>query len=179
MSSYDGSNWRYRKGRRRGYMQRKLHGVVIALAIMGAVAIGSKVLDGTKDKLAWLSPAETKADGNSASFTICGDDRRINCVVDGDTFWFAGTKIRIADIDTPELSPARCSYEKTLGLQAKARLQALLNKGPFSLAPADRDTDKYGRKLRIVNRNGSSIGDVLISEGLARPWIGHRDPWCT
>jgi len=36
-----------------------------------------------------------------ARFTICGHARRIDCMVDGDTFWMAGTKIRIADIDTP------------------------------------------------------------------------------
>jgi endonuclease YncB( thermonuclease family) len=64
-------------------------------------------------------------------------------------------------------------------LKAKNRLQALLNAGPFTLASIDRDEDNYGRTLRVVQRDGVSIGDTLINEGLARPWIGHRDPWCT
>ncbi|UIJ82366.1 hypothetical protein [Rhizobium leguminosarum] len=47
-------------------------------------------------------------DSLSAAFSICGDSHRVNCVVDGDTVWFNGQKIRIVDIDTPELSPPRC-----------------------------------------------------------------------
>jgi endonuclease YncB( thermonuclease family) len=41
-------------------------------------------------------------------------------VVDGDTFWFRGEKIRIADIDTPELSPPRCERERERGLAANS-----------------------------------------------------------
>lgn len=91
--------------------------------------------------------------------------------VDGDTFWHQGEKIRIADIDTPELSPPRSARERQLGLAAKRRLHALLNAGW-------RDEDRYERKLRIVTRQGRSIGDILVSEGLARRWDGSRYPWC-
>lgn len=101
-------------------------------------------------------------------------------MVDGDTFRLDGMKIRIADIDTPELSPSRCDYEQELGERAKARLRDLLNAGPFTLRTADRDEDKYGRKLRTVhNADGSSIGLILIDEGLAREWDGARHPWCS
>ena len=41
----------------------------------------------------------------SARFTICGHAKRIDCMVDGDTARMAGTKIHIADIDTPETHP--------------------------------------------------------------------------
>lgn len=34
--------------------------------------------------------------------TICAGPIRANCVVDGDTFWFEGTKISVADIDAPD-----------------------------------------------------------------------------
>jgi len=43
---------------------------------------------------------------SSPQFAICGTVRR-TCVVDGDTFWLDGNKIRIADIDTPEISQPR------------------------------------------------------------------------
>ncbi|MBY3031210.1 thermonuclease family protein [Rhizobium leguminosarum] len=117
-------------------------------------------------------------DSLSAAFSICGDSHRTNCVVDGDTFWFEGEKIRIADIDTPELSPPRCEAERIKGEAAKSRLLALLNAGKFSLAAGFRDEDKYGRKLRTVSRAGNSLGDVLIGEGLARSWDGARHGWC-
>jgi micrococcal nuclease len=118
------------------------------------------------------------ADALSASFSICDAGAQTNCVVDGDTFRHQGEKIRITDIDTPELSPPRCAREKQLGEAAKRRLHALLNAGRFSLVADWRDEDRYGRKLRIVTRQGRSIGDILVSEGLARRWDGSRHPWC-
>ena len=98
-------------------------------------------------------------------------------VIDGDTFRYGGEKIRIADIDTPELR-GRCAYEKELAARATRRLAMLLAAGPFQLDPVERDEDRYGRKLRIVTRGGRSIGDQLVSEGLARTWSGRREPWC-
>ncbi|MDI7864146.1 thermonuclease family protein [Rhizobiaceae bacterium n13] len=114
----------------------------------------------------------------SGPFRKCGSVRH-TCVVDGDTFWLDGVKIRIADIDTPEVSEPRCASEARLGARATDRLVSLLNGGAFDLEPLpDRDEDRYGRKLRIVVRNGRSIGDILVSEGLARTWSGRREPWC-
>lgn len=113
-----------------------------------------------------------------AFFSLCGSAKRINCVVDGDTFWLAGEKIRIADIDTPELSPPRCKREEELGLRAKKQLQALLNGGSFELVAGGRDQDRYGRQLRTVMRDGQSIGDMLVARGLARHWDGGRHGWC-
>ncbi|CCM80108.1 nuclease [Rhizobium altiplani] len=92
----------------------------------------------------------------------------MNCVVDGDTFWFGGRKNRMADIDTPELSPPRCEGERIKGEAAKARLLTLLNAGKFSLSSGLRDENEHGRKLRNVTREGRSLGDHLIDEGLAR-----------
>jgi micrococcal nuclease len=55
----------------------------------------------------------------------------------------------------------------------------LLNAGPFSVVEyGSRDTDKYGRKLRDLTRGGKSLGSVLVSEGLAERWTGHRRDWC-
>jgi endonuclease YncB( thermonuclease family) len=58
-------------------------------------------------------------------------------------------------------------------------MQALLNAGPFTLTRIKRDVDKYGRKLRLVQRDGRSLGDTLVREGLARRYGGgKRSPWC-
>ncbi|WP_442966874.1 thermonuclease family protein [Rhizobium sp. C4] len=124
------------------------------------------------------SPETTASIARATRFTFCGGAGMVNCVVDGDTFRLSGDKIRIADIDTPELHPARCPYEQALGEAAKQRLLELLNAGPFDLKPIDRDTDRYGRKLRVVMRDGKSLGDVLVREGLARTWEGRRRGWC-
>lgn len=124
------------------------------------------------------SPETTGSIARPTRFSFCGGGGMVNCIVDGDTFRLGGDKIRIADIDTPELHPARCPYEQAMGEAAKQRLLELLNAGPFDLKPIDRDTDRYGRKLRIVMRGGKSLGNVLVAEGLARTWEGRRRGWC-
>lgn len=114
-----------------------------------------------------------------AQFSICNSASRITCVVDGDTIWLRSEKIRIADIDTPEISRPRCASEEALGHRAKHRLQALLNEGPFQVVRSgSRDKDKYGRLLRVIERDGRSLGDILVSEGLARRWDGRKRSWC-
>lgn len=111
-------------------------------------------------------------------FRPCTHALQGTCVVDGDTFRLRGEIIRIADIDTPEVVDFKCGAEKALGDRATLRLAALLSAGPFELGGIDRDTDVYGRRLRIVLRDGRSLGEVLVAEGLARRWDGSRHAWC-
>ena len=120
----------------------------------------------------------TARDEVSRTFTLCHTGGGINCVVDGDTIWLDGQKIRVADIDAPETHPSRCALEADLGERATHRLQELVNAGPFAVTTLDRDADKYGRKLRVLTRGGQSLGDVLVNEGLARTWTDKREPWC-
>jgi micrococcal nuclease len=120
-----------------------------------------------------------RSDMKAERFGTCGYLSRDNCVIDGDTFVITGEKIRVADIDAPETGGAQCASEATLGARASARLRELLNEGAFELRSYEsRDTDRYGRKLRVVVRDGKSLGDTLIAEGLARRWSGKRMPWC-
>jgi micrococcal nuclease len=114
----------------------------------------------------------------AATFSLCATAPRITCVVDGDTFWLEGQKIRIADINTPETHQAACAGERILGEAAAQRLVALLNQGPFQLRAGSRDRDRYGRLLRVVVREGRSLGDRLVSERLAERWSGARGDWC-
>ena len=123
-------------------------------------------------------PGASASDGESADFALCGSGARVNCVVDGDTFWYAGEKIRVADINTPEVSEPQCDREAALGAAATDRLHALLNQGAFTLQTTGRDQDQYGRLLRVVTRAGESLGGVLVREGLAEEWRGYRGSWC-
>ena len=114
----------------------------------------------------------------AAAFAVCPPGPRTTCVVDGDTFWLEGEKVRIADINAPETHGAQCREERARGDAATVRLVALLNAGPFTLEPYVRDRDKYGRLLRVVVRRGKSVGAELVAEGLAEPWRGRRSSWC-
>ena len=136
---------------------------------------------------AWLEragvathPSEVRraARGTIPFFGTCHYGGGTNCVVDGDTFYHGGTKIRIANIDAPETHPPRCADEARLGVAATVRLRDLLNSGEVSLARIDRDEDVYGRKLRNVAVGGSDVGEALVGEGLARRYAGGRKSWC-
>lgn len=116
--------------------------------------------------------------GVRLSFGYCKWGGGTNCVVDGDTFWIEGQDVRIADIDAPETHDYDCQSELALGNRATERLHALLNSGAVTLTAIDRDRDVYGRLLRNVAVNGQDVGAALVAAGLARPWEGHRRPWC-
>jgi endonuclease YncB( thermonuclease family) len=122
--------------------------------------------------------AETEPSGERISFLFCHNGGGTNCVVDGDTIWLHGEKIRIADYDTPETHEPQCASERQLGDRATRRLHQLLESGTITVEPIDRDQDQYGRKLRIVKVEGRSVGDTLVGEGLARWYEGGRQPWC-
>lgn len=156
-------------------------GVLASAAIAGfALAqAGNKPTD--MAMLVAAAPAASAARREKATtrhFSVCAGGPRIDCVVDGDTFYLDGVKIRVADIDTPETGQPKCRQEAQLGARATLRFQQLLNDGPIELATIERDADRYGRKLRTVHGGGRSLGDVLVAEGLAHRWIGRKQSWC-
>lgn len=147
-----------------------------AAAFLAVAAVGSLALP----HLGLILPAPTARAPDIVFVTLglCQGGRGSDCVIDGDTFRLDGQSIRIADIDTPETRNFGCAHEKALGDRATQRMRQLLNAAPFELQPYERDTDQYGRKLRIVSRDGQSLGQVLVAEGLARTWDGARHSWC-
>jgi endonuclease YncB( thermonuclease family) len=171
------------RGRRRPIGSNLWLTPVMAVAFVAALATFQRFPAGSEAVPAALAAlfaavGATTRDALSARFALCHSGGGNNCVVDGDTFWFAGEKYRVADIDTPETHPARCAEEAALGEAATGRLRDWLNAGAFTLESIGRDTDRYGRKLRVVTRDGASAGSALVAEGLARPWEGRRRPWC-
>ena len=147
----------------------------LVLLVVGGLFAG--VLGGVIG-ISWPIGSASAEARTTHTFAVCGMVRN-TCVVDGDTIWLEGVKIRVADIDTPEISQPRCDYEYDLGIKARDRLVVLLNQDEFSAVPiGNRDEDQYGRKLRVLMRDGRSLGDQLVAEGLARTWTGRREPWC-
>ena len=133
----------------------------------------------SRNRVVVLRENDAGATSGNGIFTLCTQPSQQNCVIDGDTIRYGGAKIRLENIDTPETHEPRCASEAARGRRATRRLLELINAGPFQLVrTGGRDEDRYGRKLRTITRNGRSVGDVLIAEGLARPWDGARRSWC-
>jgi len=125
---------------------------------------------------AWASAVPKT--GTGRSFGFCHSGGGTNCVVDGDTFYIGGAKVRIAGIDAPETHPPRCAREAELGEQATRQLQALLSSGSVTMTGIGRDRDSYGRLLRNVQVNGADVGEALIAAGVARDYGSGRRSWC-
>jgi micrococcal nuclease len=121
---------------------------------------------------------ETPPLAAAVKFNHCHTGGGFNCVVDGDTIWLDGQNIRIADIDAPETHEPRCPEELALGNRATQRLHQLVSSGVVETQTMGRDSDRFGRKLRVVLVDGVSVGETLVTEGLARWYEGGKRPWC-
>jgi endonuclease YncB( thermonuclease family) len=109
----------------------------------------------------------------------CGRGQRVTCVIDGDTFWLDGVKYRTSGYDTPEPYSNICGgqFEQQLAARAIARFIALWNTTEITIRRTG-SVDRYDRNLVQVYSNGQDIGEILITEGLARHWpVGHEF-WC-
>ncbi|OYX04765.1 MAG: hypothetical protein B7Z15_17375 [Rhizobiales bacterium 32-66-8] len=111
----------------------------------------------------------------AVDYPVCDAGARVTCVVDGDTFWLRGEKIRISNIDAPEMDAA-CDAELRLALVSMRRLGELLASGRLYIRREG--LDRNGRTLATIAIDGEDIGDQLVAEGLARTWTGRREPWC-
>ena len=103
-------------------------------------------------------------------------------VIDGDTIELNRQRIRIANIDAPELRHAQCDAERRLAIIARNRLSALLKSGQLVVKEGDpvdgRVRDRHGRTLATITIDGRDVGDILIAEELARQWGRRRRSGC-
>ncbi len=173
---------RRKRSRRSPFRLLRTAGVVAALAVAAAAGLEpaqfqsllpevAKVIPGLKDDV----PRPVALVGMVRPMPLCGSGKRISCVVDGDTFWVSGEKVRLEGIDAPEIKGA-CTYERDLARRATNRLSDILSRQQFTLRRSG--TDRYGRTLARADTPHGEVGDILVNEGLARPWRGRREQWC-
>src|SRR5690606_37047476 len=87
-----------------------------ALAIAAAIALAT-LLDRARHWDLPFLPRE-EAEVVEGHFTICGEARAANCVVDGDTLMLGQRRVRLAGFDAPELKGA-CETESELARKAR------------------------------------------------------------
>jgi endonuclease YncB( thermonuclease family) len=95
-------------------------------------------------------------------------------IYDGDTLSLRdGRRVRLVQIDTPELGSGEC--------YSRAARTALLSLAPIGrpvvleIDPALDRTDRYGRILRYVKRNGGNVNVELVRRGAAAPYFYRSD----
>jgi endonuclease YncB( thermonuclease family) len=115
-------------------------------------------------------------------------------VVDGDTVRQQGITYRLVGFDTPERGDrAQCDDERQRAEKATQRLSGLLSAGNVNLTrvacacrPGEEGTSRcnYGRLCGVLTVGGKDVGQILIGEGLAHPYLcggtscPRRQPWC-
>lgn len=107
-----------------------------------------------------------------AAAVVCASPQ----VHDGDSLRCGAERIRIANIDAPELAgspkcqrPRRTDWcDPAAGIAARDALRGLLAGGTVTIRRSG--TDVYGRTLALVRVNGVDAGEWLIARGLARRW---------
>ncbi len=92
--------------------------------------------------------------------------------VDGDTLDIAGTHVRLAGIDAPELRQT-CERDGRLwrcGEAAREALDEALAAGPVSCRAEKRD--KYRRPLGFCTVGGTDLSALMVQKGLAVAYLG-------
>ena len=93
----------------------------------------------------------------------------VKSIYDGDTLTLSnGDKIRLLQIDTPELSSGEC-----YGQEAKKALIKLVGKSQVTLEgdTASADRDRYGRYLRYIFVGKKNLNLELVKIGAAAPYF--------
>ena len=100
---------------------------------------------------------------------VSGSNLKVARVNDGDTITTqSGEKVRLLQIDTPEISPAEC-----YGAQAHKLLSTLIGKSNITLEsdPISDNKDQFGRSLRYVKVGKVNINLKLVQMGAATPYF--------
>lgn len=131
----------------------------------------------------------------AAALLLCAapalaESYKITRVIDGDTVEIAvdflpeplpaKLSIRVLGIDTPEKAPrAKCEAEAEKAKMASAFTKAAIASA-HEIDVQLKEWDKYGgRVLGYVYLDGKSLSELLIGEGLARPYMGEaKSSWC-
>jgi micrococcal nuclease len=100
--------------------------------------------------------------------------------IDGDTLEVqmedgAVEIVRIIGIDTPESVHPRKPVE-CFALEAKNKLQKLVEGKTVQLTEGRTTKDRYGRLLRYVYVNGQDVGEKMISGGYAMSYRKYPHP---
>jgi endonuclease YncB( thermonuclease family) len=133
-----------------------------------------------------------------AAAAVCDPYPTKVIVIDGDTIVIRGEHVRVENINAPEIK-GKCADEKRLAAMATERLassldgsQLVVMRHPTGTQRPDRsglqdfepeyEQDRYGRTLAPLIADGQNVGDILLSEGLARKWTKtwnrNEEPWC-
>lgn len=190
---WNGSPWVRREIR---WFKRKVVRTAVSIAILVIFLLGTALWNGSstlRDMTSRVSdaarefPSDPTAIFQYNSFTV----------TDGDTIKMRGASrgTRLVGFNAPEIFSPDCVEELKLGRRAHERLEELVatagkvevNNVACACRPGTEGTYacNYGRACAVLKVDGTDVGQTLISEGLAAPYVcgptscpRTPKPWC-
>ena len=102
---------------------------------------------------------------------------------DGDTCYVTvdneNTKIRLLELDTPEISKPKCDQELKLGLKARDYLNSLIMNASSIDFKTEYKKDYFGRILSYLIIDGEDASAKIISNNLGVDYDrNNKQDWC-
>lgn len=102
---------------------------------------------------------------------------------DGDTCYVKingkNAKIRLLELDTPEISKPKCDKELQWGLEARDYLNNLIANANTVEVQTEYQKDFYGRTLAHLIIDGKDVSALLVKNKLGVVYKkGHKMNWC-
>ena len=136
-------------------MNLKLKIVLILLFFIGTIAQAEIALRQYNDRYCY--------DGDTCYVTVNG----------------ANTKIRLLELDTPEISKPKCEAELQLGLTARDYINTRIENAQTIEFKTDYELDWFGRTLSYLIIDGDDISAELVNNNLGVVYKkGSKMDWC-
>ena len=102
---------------------------------------------------------------------------------DGDTCYVTvngkNTKIRLLELDTPEISKPKCDQELQMGLKARDYLNSLIINASSIDFKTDYKEDYFGRILSYLIIDGEDASAKIVSNNLGVVYDrNNKQDWC-
>ena len=102
---------------------------------------------------------------------------------DGDTCYVTvdgkNTKIRLLELDTPEISKPKCDQELQLGLKAREYINSLIMNASSIEFKTDYKKDYFGRILSYLIIDGEDVSTKIINNNLGVVYDkNNKQDWC-
>ena len=110
------------------------------------------------------------------------DVKIISCY-DGDTCYvtFQGKKdkVRLLDLDTPEISNPKCEKEYILAIEAREYINQLISEGKKIEFETEYNRDFFGRILSYIIVDGENVSKLMVSHSLGVLYDkNNKKDWC-
>jgi len=88
-------------------------------------------------------------------------------------------KIRLLELDTPEISKPKCDKELEWGIRARDYINNLIENSKIIVVKTDFKHDPFQRILAHLIIDGDNVSALLVKNGLGVVYKkGHKMDWC-